>query len=183
MINATATAVTTEQKDENDDVAETEKKQDDDGDKKDTSDDNNNNNGAGGERGELMYERLCEMVENQLETQTDYLKSYINELESKENNDSWNTIKNYSELLVCDPIIGVRQDSIIDIKTGKEVLDFANKVDFEYTHLKGLSDQVATFSFHHHYDVNGYLSKLLINGHSLNASFHETMKKIFGLHL
>ena len=136
----------------------------------------------------LLYEHLCKSTNKRLQVQIDYLKEKIDHLEDSKNPDNgdWLKIKNYNEIMICDPLRGVRQDSMIDIKNGNEIIDYPNKSLFKYEHLKGLSDkyQDSQFSFNNEYDMNSYLSNLLINAHSLNETFQKTMKfKIFKLPL
>ena len=47
--------------------------------------------------------------------------------------------------------------------------------------MRVLDEKIKEFNCHHHYDVHGYLSKLVLVAHSLNEHFHKTMREVFDI--
>eukprot|EP01084_Bolivina_argentea_P070296 127804_1 len=135
---------------------------------------------------QLLYHLLIKMVAKQLKAQKKYLEPYIDNLEQCEtkdsevsNDDSWEKLKNYKEFIVTDDPEGLRQDRCIESGTNKELLPFPIRPIFNNDQLRKLNKMVKEFDCHNHYNVHGYLSKLILTAHSLNKTFHEIMKSIF----
>eukprot|EP01083_Nonionella_stella_P139374 425055_1 len=140
----------------------------------------------------LLYHLLMEMVSKQLKAQRDYLRPYVDKLEKKSDDETkeedddddgqiWEKLKTLPQLIATDNPEGLRQDECIDKETGKELLPFPIRPQFNTDQLRRLNDKVKEFDCHNHYNVNGYLSKLVLTAHSLNGTFHEAMKLLFGI--
>eukprot|EP01084_Bolivina_argentea_P179477 310134_1 len=132
----------------------------------------------------LLYHLLIEMVAKQLKAQRDYLRPYIDKLEHKDDtkdddNEYWEKLKNYNQFMITNNPQGLRQDGCIDASSNKQLLPYPILPLFNDDQLTKLNEKVKEFNCHHHYDVHGYLSKLVLIAHSLNEKFHQTMREIF----
>lgn len=143
---------------------------------------------------EVFYHKLVEISSNNLSTQYEFLKNEVGKIvnenkENKENRDSQKEalfkIVTVKEFMVCDHAIGVRQDSIIDLDTGEELLKYPNKPQFSNKELKAIDFSMKSgktnMNIFHHYDANGYLSTLIVTANAVNSEFHDTMRKIFDI--
>ena len=145
-----------------------------------------------------LYHKLTALTKTKLEYQFEYLKKSVDSLleneESVHSKVAFYDIVNYTEFLICDESIGLRQDSVIDISNGKQVLSFPNNPIFSSEMLreidnnitnngsgknKGASKSKSGFNIYHHFDANGYLSSLIIIAHYLNNTFHSSIEEIF----
>ena len=135
-----------------------------------------------------MYHKLVEISDKNLAVQVDFLKNSIDKImdnkENKEEREAFEKMIDVKEKMICDPVIGVRQDTAVDIETGEELLKFPNNTAYDRQTLQKIQLSMpsnSNFNVLDHFDANSYLGTLIVTAYSLNPMFHETMKNIFGL--
>ena len=93
-----------------------------------------------GSADKLLYSKLVSICDVKLETQRAFLKKEVSAIMSnKEEKEDWLKMINYPEFIICDPKIGIRQDSMIDAKTNEEVLTFPNICNGDASQLRELN--------------------------------------------
>ena len=117
-----------------------------------------------------LFQRLDETVSQQLIVQTNYLRNEINK-QTKDNKIAWNEMINFEEYIICDPKIGVRQDSILDLKTGEEVISFPNKASYRKEFLNEKSVELDFME-------QAYLNELMVIAHVLHDQFYSAIKQV-----
>ena len=129
------------------------------------------------------------------EAQNDTIKTInttatVDVSDEERNYKAWKLLLNFEEIMLVDRDIGVRQDSCIDIKSGKELLPFPIKPTFSGKTLKAIerglilagtdkrygNDQVNKnvnndFDFLNSCDTKSYLTQLMVVAHQLNHKF------------
>ena len=136
----------------------------------------------------LLFDELVNIVNEELEPQQAYLQKSIMKAMNEEKED-WNKVIEFKEFTITNDLnTGIRQDSIIDKETGRNIMetDYKHKAlicEFNEHDLDIMSGSLANDSnidVHHHYDLNIYLNRLLIAAHNVNYAFQASVKKMFG---
>ena len=130
----------------------------------------------------LFEEIRMSVIEKELHLQKEFLQKEIIK-EEKENNENWNSLK-YSILPINigrdDQISQNRLcvDATIPYLRGRELMENGgNKPDYKKTELP--FDNVNGYNGIEEYDINGYLTKLLISAHKIDPVFQESCQNIF----
>ena len=111
----------------------------------------------------VMYDELLKISRENLKYQLKYLKESIDKVMNSEDKNESGAVKtmiNFKEMMVCDPNIGLRQDTIVDIESGKELLSFPNVTTYDIQTLKKIQlsmPKTANLNIFDHFDANAYL--------------------------
>lgn len=116
----------------------------------------------------LVYDEIEESsINNQLRKQQEFIYQHILQ-EKKENPKNWQAIVNYQETIISRDKINIRQDSIISKYDSNVDLMAKHGTRPEISQNKLYNNFENNFSGTLEYDLNIYLTKLLINAHSIN---------------
>eukprot|EP01084_Bolivina_argentea_P265318 449688_1 len=74
-------------------------------------------------------------------------------------------------------------ETILESKCRQDSIPNGMKPDYSVAELTQYVPGSTTFNAHKHYDINEYLSKLLLTAHTVDKEFHESIKQIFDIDL
>ena len=145
-----------------------------------------NNDKANYKAERLVFDEIIEhTVKNEVEKQQKFIYESIL-AEKWKDPKSWQGIITFQENIISRDKINIRQDTIISKYNSNIDLmkKYGTKAAFKQSKL--FVDFENNWDSAQEYDLNCYLTKLLINAHTVNEQFHQDCKNtfttIFGLH-
>ena len=120
----------------------------------------------------ILYNMVVDIAKDSTKKAQTFIYDKI-ELIKLNNDDkkAWDEILQFSNFKICADDVPVRQDSIIDKSNNQELITYPNKSQFNVQLLRNIGE-IET------YNINGYLSNLLLISHSLDEIFHKTTESI-----
>ena len=137
--------------------------------KQDANEDSINEYNYANQQVPVLFDQLLNITNSKQVKRVVFLQKSINKIIEESKND-WESMVDFKEYCICDPNIGIRQDFIIDISNGKQILKYPTKSAFNERELR-------IGKLKNKYNI-GYLSMLMVTAHSLNKEFHLTMKEM-----
>jgi len=90
---------------------------------------------------------------------------------AEENPDDWKALVSYDI------------ESTLESRCRQDLVPNGVKPDYTHNELTRYVASSTSFNAYQHYDVNEYLSKLLLTAHTVDEEFHESIQKIFQIDL